>query len=84
MFRNSNKYVSRCDDYQIMGKTNKRNEIPLNPQVAWEPFEKYGLNFARPVDNPTNLNIYILTCVDYMTKWVEVKVLKCANEESIA
>ena len=39
LFKHANKCVSRCDDCQRMGKPNKRDEIPLNPQVTWEPFE---------------------------------------------
>ena len=84
LFKYVNQYVSRCDDFQRMGKPNKKHEMPLDPKVTWEPFEKRGLYFMGPIDPPSNQNIYILTCIDYMIKWVEVKALKNANEEIAA
>eukprot|EP00253_Pinus_taeda_P028029 PITA_28029 len=66
-----------------MGKPNHRDEMPLNPQVILEPFERWALDFIGPINPPSNQRIYILVCTDYMTKWVEAKALLKANEESV-
>eukprot|EP00253_Pinus_taeda_P020706 PITA_20706 len=35
------RYISQCDQCQRMGKPTPRNEMPLQPQVTLEPFEKW-------------------------------------------
>lgn len=46
--------------------------LPLNPVVIEEPFQQWAFDFIGPV-NPTSSagHIYILTVIDYFTKWVE-------------
>ena len=67
-----------------MGKPIKIDQMPLTPQVTWEPLDKLGLYFLGPIDPPSNQKNYILTCTDYLTKWVKVKALKSENEEAVA
>lgn len=38
-------YVSQRDESQRMGNPTKRDEMPLQPQVPFEPFEKWELDF---------------------------------------
>jgi hypothetical protein len=59
-----------------MGKPTRRNEIHLYPQVSLEPFEKWGMDLIGPIDPPLIKNKHILVCTDYLTKWVEVRVVK--------
>ena len=81
MFNNANQYVSRCDDSQRIGDPNKRDGMPLTPEVTWESFEKWGLDFLGPIDPPSNQKSCILVYIDYHTKWVDNKALAHANEE---
>jgi len=83
LFKDARKYVKACDSCQRMGQPNHRDEIPLNPQVILEPFERWALDFIGPINRSSNQKVYILVCTDYMTKWVEAKALLKANEESV-
>ena len=47
------RYVSQCDRCQRMGKPTPKNEMPMQPQVTFEPFEKCGMDFAGPISPPS-------------------------------
>ena len=47
------RYTSQCDQCQRMGKPTPRDEMPLQPQVTFEPFDKWGMDFIRTVDPPS-------------------------------
>lgn len=83
LFKDEKKYVQACDSCQRMGQPNHRDEMPLNPQVILEPFERWALDFIGPINPLSNQRVYILVCTDYMTKWVEAKALIRAMEESV-
>ena len=61
-----------------MGKPTPRDEIPLQPQVNFEPFDKWGMDFIGPI-NPPKKKQYIIVCTDYLPKWAETKVIKVAT-----
>ena len=83
LFKDARKYVRAYNSCQRMGQPNHRDEMPLNPQVILEPFERWALDFIDLINPPSNQKVYILVCTDYMTKWVEAKALLKANEESV-
>jgi hypothetical protein len=58
-----------------MGRPTTVDEMPLQPWVLIEPFEKLALDFVRPIDLLSHGKRYILVCIDYVTKWVEEKSL---------
>jgi len=47
------RYISQCDRCQRMGKSTPKDEMPLQPQVTFEPFEKWGMDFVGPISLPS-------------------------------
>eukprot|EP00253_Pinus_taeda_P020719 PITA_20719 len=78
------RYISQCDRCQRMGKPTPRDEMLLQPQVTFEPFENWGMDFMGPRNPPSKQNCYIIVCTDYLIKWVETKTIKAATEEKVA
>jgi len=78
------RYIIQCDRCQRMGKPTPRDEMPLQPQVTLEPFEKWGMDFVGPINPPSRQRSYIIVCTDYLTKWAETKAIKAATEEKVA
>eukprot|EP00253_Pinus_taeda_P005610 PITA_05610 len=78
------RYISQCDRCQRMGKPTPRDEMPLQPQVTLEPFEKWGMDFMGPINPPSRKKSYIIVCTDYLTKWAETKAIKAATKEKVA
>ena len=67
-----------------MGKPTPKDEMPMQPQVTFEPFEKWGMDFVGPISHPSKQKQYIIVCTDYLTKWAETKEIKVATEEKVA
>eukprot|EP00253_Pinus_taeda_P031877 PITA_31877 len=78
------RYISQCDRCQRMGKPTPRDEMPLQPQVTFKPFEKWGMDFVGPINPPSKQRSYIIVCTDYLTKWEETKAIKVEIEEKVA
>ena len=66
-----------------MGKPTQRDEMPLHPKVALEPFYKWGMEFVGPIDPTSGHKKYIIVCIDYLKKWVEEKTVMVATEEKL-
>ena len=67
-----------------MGKPTQRDEMPLHPQVALEPFDKWGMDFVGPIDPPSGKKKYIIVCTDYLKKWAETKAVRVETKEKVA
>eukprot|EP00253_Pinus_taeda_P025189 PITA_25189 len=77
------RYINQCDRCQRMGRPTPRDEMPLQPQVTLDPFEKWGMDFVGPINPPSRQKSYIIVCTGYLTKWAETKVIKAAIEEKV-
>jgi len=48
-----------------------------------DPFEKWAIDFIGPI-NPTSLSKnHIFVCKDFVTKWLEAKVVSFATEKVV-
>ena len=54
----------------MVGRTSKRDMMPLNPILKIELFDVWGIDFMSPFPNSFG-NQYILVAVDYVSMWVE-------------
>ena len=61
----------------------KSDEMPLQPQIVIEPFEKWALDFVGPINPSSQKKSYILVCTDYVIKWVKEKALTRATEQDV-
>ena len=84
IFKDAKKFVHSCDGCQRMGKPIQIDEMPLQPQVLIEPFERWDLDFDGPLTLASKGKSYILVCTDYVTKWIEAKALPRDTEQAVA
>ncbi|GJT51420.1 reverse transcriptase domain-containing protein [Tanacetum coccineum] len=74
IYRDAHDLVTRCDTCQRQGKISQRDEMPQNAIQVCEIFDIWGIDFMGSFSSSRG-NKYILVAVDYLSKWVEAKVL---------
>jgi hypothetical protein len=67
-----------CDTCQRVGKSSRRDELPLQPVRALQAFEKWAVDFIGPINPPDKHSKarYIITATDYLTRWDEAEATK--------
>ncbi|KAH9272162.1 hypothetical protein BASA83_005500 [Batrachochytrium salamandrivorans] len=48
------------------------------------PFERWGIDFYGPMVETKSGNKYLITCIDYATRWVLAKPVKNMTESAVA
>nr|GEV26708.1 reverse transcriptase domain-containing protein [Tanacetum cinerariifolium] len=74
IYRDAHDLVTQCDACQHQRKISQRDEMPQNAIQVCEFFDVWGIDFMGPFPSSRG-NKYILVAVDYLSKWVEAKVL---------
>jgi len=62
------RYINQFNRCQRVGKPTPKDEMPLQPQMTFEPFENWGMDFVGPINPPSKQKFYIIVCKDYLTK----------------
>nr|GEZ11301.1 reverse transcriptase domain-containing protein [Tanacetum cinerariifolium] len=74
IYKDAFELVKHYDSCQRQGKISQKDEMPKNSIQVCEIFDVWGINFIGPFPSSKE-NKYILVTVDYLSKWVEAKVL---------
>nr|GEY04754.1 reverse transcriptase domain-containing protein [Tanacetum cinerariifolium] len=74
IYRDAHDLVTQCNTCQRQRKISQRDEMPQNVIQVYEIFDVWGIDFMGPFPSSKG-NKYILVAVDYLSKWVEAKVL---------
>ena len=75
-------YVEACDECQRRGRSKKNNE--LHPIPVNSPFYQIGIDIVGPLPRTQRGKKYIVTAMDYMTKWPEARALTEATAQKVA
>nr|GFA56572.1 reverse transcriptase domain-containing protein [Tanacetum cinerariifolium] len=74
IYKDAFELVKRCDSCQRQGKVSQKDEMPQNFIQICEIFDEWGIDFMGPFPSSKGNN-YIIVAVNYLSKWVEAKVL---------
>lgn len=82
VFKDSHGHVHSCHTCQTTATKERNAAVPLQPVLEVRPFAQWGLDFIGPVSPPSSAgHRYILTTIDYCTRWTEAIVCKhCTTE----
>jgi len=71
-------YAKGYNMCQRVGRSSHQDEIPLKLVCALYICEKWAVDFIGPINLPTHHSHarYIITTMEYLTKWAEVAVVK--------
>ena len=75
--QDSKAYYKACDVCQRIGRQLWMDDMPLNPQMTLQPFEKWAIDFVGPIQPQGKMGArYIITTMEYLTCWVKVQPVK--------
>eukprot|EP00253_Pinus_taeda_P031651 PITA_31651 len=84
LFADVKKYVTSCHKCQIFEGKKKLLPLPLKPISTEKPFQKWGLDFIGEIHpSSSSQHKWILTAMDYFTKWIEAIPCSQANDSVI-
>jgi hypothetical protein len=84
LFSYVNTKVRACDPCQLFVVKHKLPVLPLVPVKTESPFQQWGLDFIGKI-NPHSIaqHKWILTTIDYFTKWVEAIPTRRATDSVV-
>jgi transposase InsO family protein len=84
IFLDVHKMVRGCQQFQLFTRKQKLAALPLQPVVVESPFQQWGIDFIGQFkDNSSNGYTWIITVIDYFTKWVEAIPTKSATDKVV-
>jgi hypothetical protein len=84
LFRDAHDMDHKCAICQkVVGKV-KKPAFPLQPVTVDQPFQQWGLDVIGPINHASSLqHKYILTTMDYFTRWSEAIPLRVVNTNQV-
>eukprot|EP00253_Pinus_taeda_P015248 PITA_15248 len=84
VFSDVKKFTTACHECQVFEGKRQLLPLPLRPIATERPFQQWGLDFIGEI-NPSSSgqHRWILTAIDYFTKWIEAIPCKQANDSTI-
>src|SRR5581483_3147436 len=82
MQRTIKEYIRNCEVCQREGRR-RRNEA-LRPIQVTQPFGKVEINIVGPLPKTAKNSQYIVTAMDYLTKWPEARAILDATAKLVA
>jgi transposase InsO family protein len=69
-----------------VGKSSRRDKMPLNPQFMLQAFEKWAIDFVGPINPQARRSgiRYIITATEYLTRWEEACLVTNCTTEIVA
>lgn len=86
VFKDDKEYDRVYDVCQRVGKASHHDDFPMHPIRTLQDFEKWVVDFIDPII-PTAKHFkakYIITTIDYLSRWVEAKVISDCSMTTIA
>jgi len=83
LHKDAKEYYHSFDVSERVGNLSRRDEMSLNPQVMLQAFDKWAIDFVRPINPQVRISgtRYIITLMEYLTRWEEVSpVIDCTAE----
>ena len=79
------KYCATCPQCQVVARKLKSKRAPLRPvDIVTEPFKKIAIDIVGELPRGTTGYRYILTIVDYATRYPEAIPLRSTSSKAIA
>ena len=78
LHKDAKEFCRSCDVFHYIGRPSRRDEIPLKSQVTLQAFYKWVIDFVGPINPPgkRTRSRYIITTIDYLTRWAEARPVK--------
>ena len=79
------KFCATCPQCQLVARKLRSHRVPLRPvEVVTEPFKKIAIDIVGKLPRSTSGYKYILTIVDYATRYPEAIPLRTTSSKAIA
>ena len=78
-----NHWCRSCKECQLFGSRTLKPEL-CKTILAYDVFEKWGIDAVGPLPITSRGKSYILTAVDYLSRWAEAKAVKQITAKDVA